>query len=341
MSVPAVSVVMAAFDGAAFIAETIGSVLAQTMDDLEIVVVDDCSRDRTAEIVAGIADPRVRLIRSERNGGPAVARTIAMAHARGRFIAGLDQDDLCAPDRLARQLAFLANRPETVLVTSTIAYFGDGAGGRRDPHPTLADPDEIDWTMLIDNPLAWSSALMRGEAARALDPFERDDRRFAEDFDLYHRIRRLGRIGRIAEPLVRYRLHAGGASATYEEGMIRSAGLVLAERYGRLFADPEAAGLLMSRHAAAGYPPADAGVLAACARVLSRLIEAEGHAAPLFARRSAAAAWWRIAGAGLRAGRYDMRALAAARPPFAGMPPPRLARDGAVGAARRIARRSI
>jgi hypothetical protein len=339
LDAPVVSVVMAAYNGAAFIRDTIESVLAQTMPDLEVVVVDDCSKDDTAAVVEAITDPRVRLIRAPANGGPAVARSLAMAHARGRFIAGLDQDDLCRPDRFAQQLAYLDAHPDAVLAATTIEMFGHGPV-RADPYPDLVDPDRIDWTMLLLNPLGWSTVMMRGEAARALDPFERDERRFAEDFDLYHRIRAHGRIGRIAVPLVRYRLHPGGASQAFKERMIASAAAVLADRYGGLFGEgTREAALLMSRHAGASTPPADVGTLAACGRVMARLLEAHGSIAPGFARPSLSALWWRIAGSGLRAGAYGPAAMLRARPAFAdrrGSLRPQAVAAAAIGTARRL-----
>jgi glycosyltransferase involved in cell wall biosynthesis len=342
MSAPLISVVMAAYKGAPFIAETIASLSAQTMPDFEIVVVDDGSPDDTLAVLAAIDEPRLRVICAPRNGGPAVARCIAMEHARGRFIAGLDQDDLCRPDRFARQLAYLDAYPETVLVASTIEMFGAGHP-RPDPYPTLAGPDAIDWTMTMLNPLAWSTVLMRGDAARALVPFERDERRYAEDFDLYQRIRAFGRIGRIAEPLVRYRVHPGGASQAFQDGMIASAAQVLADRYQGLFGEGDLdAAMLMSRHASAGLAPPEAATLRACGVVLGRLLEAYGAIAPHYAEQSASATWWRIARTGLRAGRYGIHAMMRARPPFfeEGERIDRfVARDAAFGAARRILRR--
>lgn len=341
--VPLVSVVMAAYNGAAFLRETIDSLRAQTMPDFEIVVVDDRSTDDTLAVLRAIPDPRLRVIAAARNGGPAQARCLAMAHARGRFVAALDQDDLCHPERFARQLDWLAAHPEAVLVTSTIAMF-DAERDRADPWPTLTDPGAIDWTMQLLNPLAWSSVMMRGEAARALDPFERDDYRYAEDFDLYARIRRFGRIGRIAAPLVRYRLHPGGASQAHEEAMIRAAARVLADQHGALFGnDAMAAALLLSRHAGASYPPADAATLARLGRVMARLLADRGHLAPGFAAPMSARLWWRIARSGLRAGRYGVTDVAQARPAFARRREgvrPTIARDAAIGAARRISRRA-
>ena len=340
-SVPTVSVVMAAYNGAAFIRETIDSVRAQTMPDFEIVVADDCSKDDTLAVLATIDDPRLRVVTAERNGGPALARNLALAHATGRFIVGLDQDDLCRPDRFAKQLAYLDAHPDVALVASTIEMF-EGDRIRRDPWPDLVDPSEIDWVMRLLNPLAWSSAMIRGDAARALDPFERDDYRFAEDFDLYTRIRAHGCIGRIAEPLVRYRLHPGGASQAYEEGMMRSAAKVLANRYDALFGDDAMdAALMMTRHAGAGHPPPDAATLVRCGVAMARLLDAHGDVAPGFARSSSAMLWWRIARSGLRAGRYGIADVARARPAFATLSATRkraTARDAAIGTMRRIGR---
>jgi len=335
---PTISVVMAAYNGAAFLRETIDSVLAQTMPDFEIVVADDCSTDDTLAVLASIDDPRLRVVRAARNGGPAAARTLAMAHASGRFVAGLDQDDICRPDRFARQLAYLDDHPDVVLVTSTIEMV-DGKTTRRDPYPDLVDPGEIDWTMELLNPLAWSTTLMRGEAARALMPFERDAYRFAEDFDLYVRIRAHGRIGRIAEPLVRYRMHAGGASQAHEAAMIASAAGVLADRHAALFgAEALPAAMLLSRHAASGHAPPDAATLARCGEIIAALLKAHGACAPGFAERSASQLWWRMARSGVRTGRYSVVAMARARPAFARFGDAlRMAmlRDIMIGAARR------
>ena len=100
-----VSVLVPAHNAAATIAETLASALAQTHQDLEVIVVDDGSTDDTAEIVSGIAGREVRIILvRQANGGVAKARNTALARARGSYIAPLDADDLWHPDKLAHQL---------------------------------------------------------------------------------------------------------------------------------------------------------------------------------------------------------------------------------------------
>lgn len=105
---PAVSVVMAVYNGSATVARAIGSVRAQTLSDWELLVVDDASTDGSADLVAGLAeaDPRIRLLRSPSNsGGPARPRNAGLREARGGVVCLLDQDDLWHPDKLALQVA--------------------------------------------------------------------------------------------------------------------------------------------------------------------------------------------------------------------------------------------
>jgi glycosyltransferase involved in cell wall biosynthesis len=103
---PEISVVIPTYESARYVGAAIESVLAQTHGDFEIIVVDDGSKDATAAVVAGYADPRVRYVRQE-NSGVAVARNRGMAEATGRWVAFLDADDTWYPEKLARQMAAL------------------------------------------------------------------------------------------------------------------------------------------------------------------------------------------------------------------------------------------
>jgi teichuronic acid biosynthesis glycosyltransferase TuaG len=104
-----VSIITPAWNSSAYIAETIDSVLDQTYEDWEMIVVDDFSSDSTNHIVRGymVMDDRIRLISLEKHVGPAEARNTAIRAARGRYIAFLDSDDLWHPQKLERQLDFM------------------------------------------------------------------------------------------------------------------------------------------------------------------------------------------------------------------------------------------
>ena len=108
------------YKGAAFVGETIESVLRQTYTDWEMIIVDDCSPDAGAgiQVVKQYKDPRIKLIESKVNKGSSGARNIALREAKGRYIALLDSDDIWHPDFLKNQLSFMMSK-EAILVFSS------------------------------------------------------------------------------------------------------------------------------------------------------------------------------------------------------------------------------
>lgn len=128
-NVPLVSVIIPVFNGERFITETISSVLAQTIADIEVIVVDDCSADGTAEMVERIArdDPRILFRRQPHNMGVALTRNYALNLARGRYIAYLDSDDLWMPEKLERQIAFMTDARKGACFTSYETIEEDGS----------------------------------------------------------------------------------------------------------------------------------------------------------------------------------------------------------------------
>ncbi|MBR5451677.1 MAG: glycosyltransferase family 2 protein [Clostridia bacterium] len=104
-----VSIIMPSYNTAGFIADSIKSVLAQTYDNFELIIVDDCSTDNTDEVVSFFEDPRIRYFKNEKNSGAAVSRNRALREAKGKWIAFLDSDDIWAPQKLEKQIAFMEN----------------------------------------------------------------------------------------------------------------------------------------------------------------------------------------------------------------------------------------
>jgi glycosyltransferase involved in cell wall biosynthesis len=320
MSAPAISVILPAYNGAAWIAETIASVQRQTLRDWELIAVDDCSTDDTLAVLRGIADPRIRVVESATNGGPVAARNLAFARARGRYIVGLDQDDLCLPTRFARQLAELEARPELVLVATRCSLLTDGVVSAW-PGPRDLDPVAIDWLLMTQNPLVWSSVMIRGDVARTLFPFERPHVRYAEDFDLYTRLSARGGLLRLEEPLVLYRNHPGGASKRFRERMAASAATVLAERHEAVFgAETPHRVAAIVHHLMGREVVPDAAALQCLFDGVERL-----HRHYLDTRRPDAAArarigreyhrlWWQVVRPAVRTGALSVAQAVAARP---------------------------
>ncbi len=273
-SKPAVSIIMATYNGAAFIEPTIRSVLNQRFEDYELIIVDDCSADRTVPMLQSYGDARIRLLSTPHNAGPVAARNMAAGAARGRYIAALDQDDLSHPARLGRQVAFLDANPNVAVLGTAARRLADGRL-RRDRLPRRTSPGLMQWMLHVHNPLVWSSVMIRAEAASLLPVFSRGERQFAEDFDLYHRLRAHGEIARLDEVLTTYRVHPNGASRTHQLGMLASAAAVLEDAYRQLgLPDPERTAELMTRHVAGRQP---VGSLALLRELRTRLATITRH----------------------------------------------------------------
>ncbi len=340
---PTVSVVMAAYNGAALIGETLASLRDQSLPDWEAIVVDDGSSDATRDVVATWPDPRVRLIALPQNGGPVRARNEALRHATGRYVAGLDQDDLCRPDRFAAQVAFLESHPDIALVGTAVEFLRDGRV-LPSTYPPITSPALTGWLAWIENPLAWSSVMVRGEVARALDPFTRPNILYAEDFDLYHRVAPFGGIARLDAPLVRYRQHAGGISRRYRDRMEASAIEVLAARHAALLGKrAEAAARALVVHNMGGRAVPDRATLALLGSVLAQLRDAylaetrPGEADRRLIHWHTADRWARIGRTALREGTLTLADMAAMRHGPLGSPAPAApAWSRLVGAARNL-----
>ncbi len=250
------------------------------------------------------------------------------------------------PDRFARQVAYLDTHPECALLGTAVEFL---AGDRVGPsnYPPVTTPGLIDWLLRIENPLAWSSVMVRTAVAHALDPFTQPSEVYAEDFDLYHRVGSLGGIARLDEPLVLYRQHAGGVSKLFEDVMRASATRVLAARHAALGDGAERAGHLLVMHHMGGEPVPDRATFAELGALLALLQEnwlaetrpdAQTRA---LVRWETARRWARIGRIGQRAGVLSVADVLAVRPPHLGLGyagPAALAVSGLIGGGRRAKR---
>jgi glycosyltransferase involved in cell wall biosynthesis len=139
MPVPQVSVVMGCYNSAATVARSIASVLAQTMADLELIIVDDASPDDTVAIVKAIPDPRIRIVRNAVNRGIGGAKNAGVEAAQGHYVAFLDSDDTWEPNKLAVQLPRLTEHSSKAPLSFTAFWIHRAGSGKtvlRRPRPT-------------------------------------------------------------------------------------------------------------------------------------------------------------------------------------------------------------
>jgi glycosyltransferase involved in cell wall biosynthesis len=205
-----VTVVMAAYNAAATIESAVASVRGQTLGDFELLVVDDGSTDDTVAVLAGIDEPRLRVIR-QANAGPAAARNRALAEARAEYVACIDADDLWVPEKLAWQSAALAAAPTAAVaygwadvVDADLAY---AYSDRR-----ISRDGDVYAALLLSNFIfSGSNTMIRGSVLDRLGGFDAA-MRAVEDWELHVRIARDHPFVCVPRVLLRYRLTEGSLS---------------------------------------------------------------------------------------------------------------------------------
>ncbi len=214
--IPAAAVVIAAHNGERHLEAAIESVRQQTLEDIEIVVVDDSSSDGTREIVSRIAavDPRVRYVSAQvRSAG--AARNIGWRSCRAPFVANLDQDDLAEPERLEKQVDYLIEHPDVGLVGS-FCHVLDDAGRRCGNMATIFDPDEVTESILTGGlaHVTHTTAMFRRSVLEQLGGYREFPGTAVEDLDLFVRIAETCRVANIPEFLGGWRIHGSNSSQT-------------------------------------------------------------------------------------------------------------------------------
>jgi glycosyltransferase involved in cell wall biosynthesis len=210
---PRVTVLVAVKDGLPWLRGAVESVLAQTYVDFELLLVDDASTDGSAEAATAFGDPRIRVLRNERNLGQVPSLNRGLAEARGEYVARLDADDVSLPDRLEQQVRVLDADPSVALVGTWLDVVD--ADGRLwgKLRGSVRDRAELVAAILVDRyPWGHPSLMFRRDVVVGLGGYDASLAP-AEDKDLYRRLALAGHSARsIDAPLVLYRRHEGQLS---------------------------------------------------------------------------------------------------------------------------------
>ncbi len=211
---PAVSVLMPVYNAERYLASALESVLGQTFADFELIAVNDGSTDGSAGILAefAAADPRMRII-SRPNAGLVASLNEALAIARGEFIARMDADDFCRPERFERQIAYLRAHPDCVLLGTHVMTM-DQDGALIGTMPDIAfGHDIIDSALLRRGwPMVHPTVMMRADALRKAGAYRGHTWPY-EDHDLFLRMAEIGRVENLPDVLLNYRKHSASISA--------------------------------------------------------------------------------------------------------------------------------
>jgi len=201
---PLISVVMPTYNGEAFIAKAIQSVLDQTFTDFEFIIVDDGSTDATASIIASFNDSRILSIKKESNTGIADCLNIGIEAAKGIYFARMDDDDTCHRERLSKQIKYLETHKNVIVCATN----DQNLGGNR---PYLSDL-QIKIGLMFRNVLIHASVMM---PMSIFDTYSYNTKMVpSEDYDLWSRILKEGKFHKLSEPLMQIRYSSDGQTAT-------------------------------------------------------------------------------------------------------------------------------
>ena len=204
---PLVSVLVAVHNDASHVEAAVESVLRQTLDDFELVVVDDASTDETPALLSKYK--QVVVLRNDEQLGLAASLNRGLDAAQGRYVARLDSDDVALPHRLERQVAHISSDGRLAVVGSAVVDVNE-RDERGRTHVMPSGPTPLRWHALFSSPFFHPTVLVDREALDGL----RYDPEFleSEDYDLWTRLIAVADGDNLREPLVLKRVHAGQAS---------------------------------------------------------------------------------------------------------------------------------
>jgi glycosyltransferase involved in cell wall biosynthesis len=235
--------------------QAVDSILAQTLADLELIIVEDPSESSGADLLRDISDPRLRHIRNEQRTSLVDQRNQALAATRADVIAMLDADDVAEPERLAKQLAFLGEHPDIGVVGSQLTIIdetGTVIGTRR--YPT--EHAEIVRAMARYNAIAQPSVMCRRRVIFDAGCYQYRAFPVNEDYELWSRLAASGvRLANYPESLIRYRVHPSGTKAAMLRRMLRAT-IDVKNKFWRDQMDLGARARFWAEHALLGLPPA-------------------------------------------------------------------------------------
>ncbi len=228
-----VSIIMPSYNCGQYVEQTIRSVQAQTYQNWEIIFVDDCSTDDTENIVRSINDSRIRYYKNEKNSGAAVSRNAALRHAKGRWIAFLDSDDLWEPNKLERQIRFMEDNGYKFSYT----YYEEMDADGNDTGVLVLGPKKITKSGMFA--FCWPGCLTVMYDAEAVGLIQIEDIKKNNDYAMWLKVCQKADCYLLPDTLAKYRRGRSGSVSSH------SISTMIKWHY-KLFRDAEGMGVLSS-----------------------------------------------------------------------------------------------
>lgn len=218
---PLVSVVMSVYNDELYVAEAINSIISQSYENLEIIIINDASVDNSERIIKSFKDPRIRYYANDRNRKLAYSLNYAISVAQGKYIARMDADDISCITRIEKQVLFLESHNEVDIVGSYAKTFGDYETVLQYP----INHDEIKATLLFHNALCHPAVMIRRSS---LDQLYDENLAASQDYELWARLIWTKTFHNIPEVLLNYRVHPN--QTKNKNGVKQKAGAIAARR---------------------------------------------------------------------------------------------------------------
>ncbi len=217
---PKVSIIMPAFNAERYLPIAVESILRQTYLDWELIAVDDGSTDTSHAVLERYrrTDSRFRVI-SRPNTGLVVALNELAGIARGEYLARMDADDICLPQRLALQVGMLDDDPDLVCIGGGVELIDSAGKPICAPEPVIGDDDVQHEALRGRTPISHPVSIFRATAFRQVGGY-RHEAFPAEDLDLFLRLGEVGKLDNVPETLLRYRVHEQSVSVTKRQAQL-------------------------------------------------------------------------------------------------------------------------
>lgn len=217
---PCITVLMPVYNGAKYLIAAVDSILNQSFPNFEFLIIDDGSSDETADLLKSYKDPRVKILKHDKNRGFAYSLNEGIKLAMGKYIARMDVDDISLPDRLYEQIKYLDNHSEVDIIGSSAKRIGVIKKSFWMPPLTH---NEIKATLLFESSFAHPTVMVRNKLCKMASFKYIGKYRPAEDYELWSRIADVAKMGNLKQVLLFYRIHSSQDSSVYSGPKEKSA----------------------------------------------------------------------------------------------------------------------
>lgn len=217
MIIPVISVLMPVYNSEKYLAEAIESVLNQSYTNFEFLIFDDGSTDSSKDIIKEYSkkDSRIKSFFFKENQGYVIHLNQGLEIANGKYIARMDSDDICLPNRFKIQIEYLESHPEIWVLGSSSIIIND-QGEEMGKSKRFNNPDELYFMSFFINPLSHPTVFFRKKEIKSIGGYN-EKKQPSEDFDLWTRVLNKGKIANIEQPLLKYREHDSSISVKKRE----------------------------------------------------------------------------------------------------------------------------